>query len=143
MKTIFIILSILFLSGSCRSIKERHDRTETNTTQQALTRQHRSYMWTHADSAIRYWYYSSDSNFFYHPDYGLQGQGGKLWISEDIQRYSSARADQDSITYDVWSENRLQEKSRRWSERRKWAWAIPIAAAGILLLWLLRKIYTK
>ncbi|SKB65015.1 hypothetical protein SAMN05660841_01694 [Sphingobacterium nematocida] len=79
-----ITLVILFTFSSCRTVKEK-------TTQQSYEREQAYTHWQHKyteafgwmDSTGRYWSFSTDSAFHYHPDSGIYAKQGLLSFWED------------------------------------------------------------
>lgn len=82
---LWVCLLIVLSGYSCRMAKERSESVKRD----AASETRQSFVtWYAADSAGRYWHFQSDSSLYYHPDYGLYGQGGWLSIREDEVRHN-------------------------------------------------------
>ena len=108
---ILITLISFFTFSSCRTLKEKAEQqqsmvqkhyTETQSRQAAM-----SQWW---DSTGRYWYFTTDSAFYYHPDSGLYAAQGMLSMSESNLQVQRQELLLDSIytvtaqqeSYNVW-----------------------------------------
>ena len=100
---------ILLLVPSCHTVRKKIERDEQSRFQYAQT----AFM---SDSAVRYWYFASDSAFSYHPDSGLNTLSGRLlgWevnVNHKLEQYtldsaSSLQHDETEVTRDkrrIWS----------------------------------------
>lgn len=94
MKAIIYIPVILMALGACRSTKKT--TTTSSAVQTESTNQRSLHEWQSLASTGRYWYYGTDSNFYFHPDSGLSGTGGNLWVQESSRHQGLYRYAQDS-----------------------------------------------
>lgn len=100
---------ILLLVSSCHTVRKKIERDEQSRFQYAQT----AFI---SDSAVRYWYFYSDSAFSYHPDSGLHTPSGRLlgWevnVNHKLEQYtldsaSRLQHDETEVTRDkrrIWS----------------------------------------
>jgi len=78
-KILIIIIALLSAGMSCRTAKERSTAAQAYHSGESelsavLSRQY--------DSTDRYWFFESDSLFYYRPGGGLYGIGGLLTVAE-------------------------------------------------------------
>lgn len=123
-----IILFTVLSNSSCRSNKESsYTQSRYETLVQGQTFQH----WHHYDSTLRYWYYQSDSAFYFHPDSGLYASSGWLAVGEQSSKYNFGQVSRDSSFYLHSQQSAEQEKSVTKDRSRRWVYVLGI---GIVLV---------
>lgn len=136
----FIIFAFITLF-SCRTIKQkseqvayRKEQTLSNWRMQQEERFH------YIDSSGHYWYFRTDTTFYYHPDSGLQARRGTLsfWKQQWNTEYRSSSKDSShsersiNETYSIWK--KYVNKSNAYI-----IVFIVLLAATIFLLFLIRR----
>lgn len=98
MRTIILLLAGLALSlgHACRTVK---NRAESNKREISLESQSSNWSWQHYDSAGRFWYYQSDSPFYYHPQQGLYGQQGFLAVAQRHVKHEQGQQNEQRLDY--------------------------------------------
>ncbi|MBL1408693.1 hypothetical protein [Sphingobacterium faecale] len=127
-KHLFLILLTALWSSACRSNKESNflqQQVETSSHNQASLQWHRS------DSTMRYWYYQSDSPFYYHPEVGLFGTSGRLAVGEKQLKHQAGKIQQDSSHYLIVEQSAGSKKSIPKDRSSGWIYVIGI---GIFLV---------
>ncbi|MFD2557180.1 hypothetical protein [Sphingobacterium tabacisoli] len=119
-----ITFSILFTFSSCRTLKQKTFEQESMIQKQYTGVQSRqaamSEWW---DSTGRYWFFSTDSAFYYHPDSGLYATQGMLSMSESNLQVHRQELLLDSIhtvtaqqeSYNVWKTYYRRVTDSRWT----------------------------
>ncbi|MFD2556574.1 hypothetical protein [Sphingobacterium tabacisoli] len=138
------VLSILLcIILSCRTAKEKSELLRMNTKAQSVSRTNTSWMQLNRqDSTYRYWHYTGDSIFFFHPDRGLWSRSGQFTYIE--QKSSDAKDEkmvfqQDSLRT-VKAESQLDTYYRSESHfLKQWPW---ILLLGVLVAtcWMVIKV---
>lgn len=131
MKYIFvsIAVAVCWMYTACSTLKERSASHQSHITAgQAGSTLYQS----HYDSAGRYWYFRSDSLFYYHPDSGLYAYRGALavrdaMVSQDVTIWS-----EDSSRYDL--EENSSSDSRREFSLRIWGIVGIVLALGMFFV---------
>ncbi|MDR2282345.1 MAG: hypothetical protein LBE37_04015 [Sphingobacterium sp.] len=96
---------------SCRTTKEKSELLHMDTRAQSQFSANTSWMQLNRqDSTYRYWHYTGDSTFFFHPDRGLWSRSGQLTYIEQkgsdakeekiLFQYDSSRTDRTNLRYD-------------------------------------------
>ncbi|SKB49865.1 hypothetical protein SAMN05660841_00897 [Sphingobacterium nematocida] len=137
MKTILIPLLLHLTLYSCKSQKTSQLTQRMDSQTQSQTRAGTSWLqFNNLDSTHRYWYYTGDSTFFFHPDFGLWGHSGQITYIE--QKSSETNEKQLLSQYDSLStvKAKIQLDSYKiWTSYfiRNWIW--------LLLLLILTAVY--
>lgn len=137
MKKILIIITALLSAGmSCRTAKERSTAAQAYHSGErelsaVLSRQY--------DSTGRYWFFESDSLFYYRPGGGLYGIGGLLTVAEGEVK----QGQEEDITFrDRYSEDTFSKEdyTAKPVSRTKYLWALVIAALIVIIgVWLWKR----
>ena len=137
MKTKILYILHLLICSACKINKEKSERLHTDRRSQGSLET--STAWTQfnsQDSSYRYWHYTGDSSFFFHPDLGLWSRSGQLAYGEQaaVRTHSQgAIRSYDSMGYQ-------SNKARVETHRKKgsyplsvWAWLLVIIPLALLL----------
>ncbi|HMR19041.1 MAG TPA: hypothetical protein PKA53_07055 [Sphingobacterium sp.] len=115
MKKFFIPITLTLLLGySCRLVKDhgtaqQRDFTSENT---------KSFLHEEDyDSTDLYWFFRTDSPFYYHPLYGLYGRGGLLSVAEGHVQHHISQQTEDSVIYHIAEESQTNYSSKQISPR--------------------------
>jgi hypothetical protein len=137
-----IVLCAFAICYGCRINKEKSERIHTDNHSQGSLETSTS--WTQFnswDSSYRYWHYTGDSTFFFHPDLGLWSHSGQLIYGEKlaVQRQETAIThNYDSLGVE---NNRTASLIKVKTDRKRlsgwlWLWSvIPVLA----VYWLCRR----
>ncbi len=121
MKTkILYILHLILLYG-CKINKEKSERIHTDNHSQGSLETSTSWrQFNSHDSSYRYWFYTGDSSFYFHPDAGLWSHSGQLIYGEKLavqrqvtkiaHRYDSTKTENsktENLIYNKTSRNPL------------------------------------
>ncbi|SKC10886.1 hypothetical protein SAMN05660841_04290 [Sphingobacterium nematocida] len=137
MKTqlIFIILSVLLCA--CKTQKGTHIIKREDIQQESLLSADASWMQREQlDSSYRYWHYTGDSGFFFHPDLGFWSQSGQLTYIDKKGSYTKDEKGQHQYDNVKIEKTNLQLDSYKiWTSyfMRNWVW--------FLLLFILAAVY--
>lgn len=131
MKHYFITITLALLLGySCRTVKER---SETQQRYEATEQRQFTVQWNHYDSTGLYWHFQSDSLFYYHPDRGLYGWGGRLTVEEELVQRNLWQSHNDSVGYRLEQRSVESYTSEPSSYRSIWKYAVAIGLIFILV----------
>lgn len=136
MRCLYLIVGlVLFVSHACRSIKKSAEAAQMELSMQSELSDK---AWSFYDSAASYWYYQSDSPFYYHPDKGLYGQSGRLAASGKQVQHEQRQQKQQHTAYELHAQ---QEEKHSWQPaiRSK----LVYGAIGIVLLLILRQLWQR
>ncbi len=135
---LWVCLMIVLSGYSCRMTKERSESVKRD----AVSETQQSFIsWQSVDSTGRYWHFQSDSLLYYHPDYGLYGQGGWLSIREDEVWHNGYRELDSNSGYHLKEQSERKQNRKFLSKRNiKW-WAIMIVACVAILYGLKRRFF--
>lgn len=96
--SISIFVLIILLTLSCRISKHRLE--EKRATQEVFRSESQEWQqYLQQDSTVRYWYFGSDTVFYFHPDSGIWAQSGWLYAEEQSVHKSERQfhvSDRDS-----------------------------------------------
>ena len=86
------------------------------------------------DSSSRYWFFRTDTTFYFHPDSGLFAKGGRLWLQEFWRGENVGLRIYDSLDYRVHENQQIAQKS--FSERitKGYYWGVVIAVIILVVL---------
>ncbi|TDQ78155.1 hypothetical protein [Sphingobacterium yanglingense] len=143
MNKIIISFCVLAICYGCKVNKEKSERLlEDRQTQSRLETSTSWLQFNNLDSTHRYWYYTGDSTFFFHPDFGLWGHSGQITYIE--QKRSETNRKQLLSQYDSLStvKAKIQLDSYKiWTSylMRNWIWflLLPILTA---VYWMYKKL---
>ncbi|MBD1434383.1 hypothetical protein H8B06_16240 [Sphingobacterium sp. DN00404] len=96
---------VLSLASSCHTVRHKTKTDQHNRFQYAQT------VFV-SDSAVRYWHFSSDSTFSYHPDSGLRTLSGRLMGWELRVNHQKEQHTLDSVISRQHNETELKRNSR-------------------------------
>lgn len=137
MKTRYVYLMMALLAvNACRTAKEQ------STTAQAYhsgERELSAVLSRQYDSTDRYWFFESDSLFYYRPGGGLYGIGGLLTVAEGEVKQGQEKdiTFRDRYTEDTFSK---EEYTAKPVSRTKYLWSLVIAALIVIIgVWLWKR----
>lgn len=118
-------LSLLALLGACGITK----RSSTASISAQYDRQHTfSYNFSE-DSVHKYWYFHTDSPFYYHPEMGLWAFSGHIGLQNFYQQRSHTAFQTDSTAY-IQLQNKEERLERRVTDG--WYW-IKLIVWGVIV----------
>lgn len=135
---ILIIFLTIALSG-CKLRKDTH--TAMRMDRQAEAQVAGTTSWVQlmgSDSTSRYWSFTSDSSFFFHPDYGLRGLSGSVsYIERNAAEIKSTqwKAAYDSVGRE--HSDMQHDAQISWTRYvgRNWYWLLLITAIVVGIYW--------
>ncbi len=134
---------ILIVCCSCRVNKEKnkvlHTDRQIDHSLQSNSTWGQFNSW---DSSYRYWHFSGDSGFFFHPDFGLWGHTGQLTYGEQVAVQKQIL--EMAHDYDDVSREKSSTESQIYSKKAstlllKWLWLLLAIPAGGAVYWYWRK----
>ena len=134
-KTQIAFLHLLICSG-CKINKEKSERLLMDNQSQGSMQVSSAWrQFNSQDSSYRYWYYTVDSSFYFHPDGGLWGQSGTVQYME--QKQSGTDHINYRNAYDSIGILKNKEESDKHSSRTRsplvhglWLLLIPLVVAA-------------
>ncbi len=136
----WFVLTNIVLSG-CKANKDKSTSMQVQQQTQGRVNGTTSYMHLMSiDSTSRYWRYTTDSSFLFHPNLGLSGQSGKIEYLE--RNIVGMKADLESVTYDSTGAAYSEEINNTSTSQTKYVWgrmvyllAIVSVLIGIYHFW--------
>lgn len=134
-RLIIILIPILGISFSffgCRTFKHKSKQTEYNKEQTFSNwRIQQEDKLHYVDSSGRYWFFHSDTTFYFHPDSGLLAGRGNLsfWEQQRKAEYRSSSTDSSHNKQSVIEKYSVWEKYVKRAKESYWLWL-----TGIFLL---------
>ena len=124
----FVFINILLFG--CKVRKDKSTETRVQHEIEGRVNGTTSYIhWLNIDSTLRYWSYTSDSNFLFHPNDGLWGQSGKLeYLERNIVRIKGAKG---RLTYDSTGVTSSEEVNNSRINQTKYVWSNWVWLLGI------------
>lgn len=129
--TYLLILIVLLLGQACRTIKK-----QTQATQQELNLESETSYWLYQayDSTAKRWQYQSDSPFYYHPDKGLYGYGGRLTMAESGLQLSQWQQHDSLALYRMQQQVQAENSSEPPKRSRYNYWTMTVLLVLLLAL---------
>lgn len=137
MRTLTITL-LVTLFTACRTAKEKSIHIGASKQHTEAETHSAIYFWEQQDSNSRYWHYTSDTFFYYHPDRGLYANRGNLSI-EEFHLKNTSQQTKDSSSYHY--ERNQSLAGTYWNSiKRRWMiWTLGFLAVVIFLIYRWRK----
>lgn len=83
----------LIVLVSCRLYQNKNrEQKQSSSSDRVYMIQRRQQQQWNRDSLSRYWYFWTDSNFRFHPDSGLTGQRGRLFMQESKSNMMASKS---------------------------------------------------
>ncbi|WP_286862689.1 MULTISPECIES: hypothetical protein [Sphingobacterium] len=91
------------------------------------------------DSLSRYWYFASDSGFHFHPDSGLTGQQGMLFMRESKSNASVINGVSMQASDMALQKGQKSTRDKRSSLSAPKFWLLSMLLLGLMIGWRFRK----
>lgn len=128
MKNKLVSFCVLLIYYGCKVNQEKSERLHTDSRSQSSLEANTAWMqFKSQDSSYRYWYYTSDSSFYFHPDEGLWGQSGRVLYREQ------KRSEINDINYRMAYDSLGISHSKQESDQRS-SWTRYSLTHGVWLL---------
>jgi len=126
--TSIILITAVSLLG-CRTVK---DHSEAYQRYETIEKRQSTLQWNQYDSTGLYWHFQSDSPFYYHPQSGLYGWGGRLIVGEKRVQHRLWQLHDDSAGYrmDEQSNESYSSTSAAFSS----GWRLRVITAAVILV---------
>lgn len=125
--TSIILITAVSLLG-CRTVK---DHSEAYQRYETIEKRQSTLQWNQYDSTGLYWHFQSDSPFYYHPQSGLYGWGGRLIVGEKrVQHRLWQLHDSAGYRMDEQSNESYSSTSAAFSS----GWRLRVITAAVILV---------
>ncbi|ERJ59265.1 hypothetical protein [Sphingobacterium paucimobilis] len=136
----WFVLTNIILFG-CKANKDKSTAIRMQQQIEGRVNSTTSYQnWANTDSTSRFWRYTTDSSFLFHPNLGLSGQSGRLEYLE--RNIVGMKADLERVTYDSTGAAYSEEINNTSTSQTKYVWgrmvyllAIVSILIGIYKFW--------
>lgn len=137
--TLLFLLSALLMQVSCK-LYQQQDKEEQHLVKDLWTYNAQANLLynLHRDSFSRYWYFSSDSSFRFHPDSGLIGKGGELLMQQSGVKTSLKNSTSATVNDTGWRTAQKSTSDRRSRLSIPQFWLIGLIAVLLFGCWKLR-----
>lgn len=136
MKPTALLLTGIALCSACRSTKEQV--SHLNSEFDGDSRSYQSlYTWHNVDSTGRYWQYSGDTSFYYHPDSGFYAHSGTFQLYESfLKAYDKAHLSKEQ--HKRYEQRQVSGTSKKTSSKSACRITFFMAMATILIFFVWR-----
>ncbi|WP_343570333.1 hypothetical protein [Sphingobacterium sp.] len=136
---LLFFLSALLMQVSCKLYQQR-DKEEKHLVKGLWKHNEQANLlyYLRRDSFTRYWYFSSDSSFRFHPDSGLIGKGGELLMQQSTVKTNLKNSTSATVNDTSWGTAQKSKSDHHRTLSIPQFWRIGIVAVLLFGCWKLR-----
>lgn len=139
MNTRILYFLLLTVCCGCRVNKEKSERLHVDSQSQSRLEASASWVQVNSqDSSYRYWYFSGDSSFFFHPDQGLWSRSGQIVYGEQRalkQQVAAVEHSYDSLGSESDQVQQQTHTKKTTYPLYSWLWALAIIPIVVVFYW--------